>query len=62
MNRIEDVIHFFEMEIRLCKERSKAQTGYFNGIYVGRKESKELNKTHIKYCQDIINRIKRNRL
>lgn len=62
MSNSEDVIHFLEMEVKLCKERSNAKSGYFNGVYVGKKESKELNKAHVKYCQDIINRIKRERL
>lgn len=62
MSSIEDVIHFFEMEIEYCKNNNNELFESFNGVCVGLKEAQELNKAHIKYCQNIINRIKRNRL
>ena len=52
MSSIEDVIHFFEMEIGYCKNNNNELFESFNGVCVGLKE----------YCQNIINRIKRNRL
>ena len=62
MSSIEDVIHFFEMEIEYCKNNNNELFESFNGVCVGLKEAQELNKAHINYCQNIINRIKRNRL
>lgn len=62
MSNIEDVIHFFEMEIEYCKNSNNELFESFNGVRVGLNEAQELNKAHMRYCQDIINRIKRDRL
>lgn len=63
MSNIEDVIHFSEAEIEYCKsDNNNVLFESFNGVRVWLKEAQELNKAHMKYCQDIINRIKENRL
>lgn len=62
MSSIEDVIHFFEMEIEYCKNSNNELFESFNGVRVGLKKAQELNKAHMRYCQDIINRIKENKL
>lgn len=62
MSSIEDVIHFFEMEIEYCKNNNNELFEYFNGVCVGLKEAQELNKAHMKYCQNIIKRIRSNSL
>lgn len=59
MSSIDDVIHFFESEI----ERSKlwkdcTESDCFNGVQVGIMEAKNLQERHIKYCQNIIDRIR----
>lgn len=55
------MIHFFEMEIEYCNSNNELFDS-FNGVRVGLKEAQELNMSHMRYCQNIINRIKRNRL
>lgn len=62
MSSIEDVIHFFEMEIEYCKNNNNELFESFNGVFVGLKEAKELNKAHMRYCQNIIDRIRMDKL
>ena len=58
MSSVEDMIHFFEMEIWQTKQwLDEDMTPIFNGIYVGFKEAKQLMEYHIRYCQNIIDRI-----
>lgn len=61
MSSIEDVIHFFEMEICQTKQwlDDKNMSPIFNGVNVGFKEAKLLMEHHIWYCQNIIDRIRR---
>lgn len=60
MNSIDDVIHFFEMEIEQTKEwlDDENMSPIFNGVNVGFKEAELLMKHHIRYCQNIIDRIR----
>ena len=59
MNNIDDVIHFFETEIERSKLwRDCTESDCFNGVQVGLKEAKKLQDRHIKYCQNIIERIR----
>lgn len=62
MSSIEDVIHFFDMEIEYCKSNSNELFESFNGVCVGIKEAQELNKAHMRYCQNIIDRIRKDKL
>ena len=63
MSTIEDVIHFFEYEIECSKLwRDCTDSDCFNGVQVGLKEAKRLQDRHIKYCQNIIDRIRSNSL
>lgn len=62
MSSINDVIHFFEMEIEISTERISKTSDMFNGVQVGQYEAKELNEAHIRYCKQIIERIRSNRL
>ena len=64
MSNIEDVIHFFEMEIWQTEQWLNDENigNIFNGVEVGFKESKKLMEHHIRYCQNIIDRIRSGRL
>ena len=58
MSSIEDVIHFFEMEIEVNQQNIDEMSNMFNGVKVGIKQSYDLRRKHIKFCQDIIDRIR----
>lgn len=60
MSSIEDVIHFFEMEIYQTKQwlDDENMSPIFNGVNVGFKEAKQLMEHHIRYCKNIIDRIR----
>lgn len=60
MSSIEDVIHFFETEICQTKQwlDDENMSPMFNGVNVGFKETKQLMEYHIRYCQNIIDRIR----
>lgn len=60
MSSVEDVIHFFEMEICQTKQwlDDENMTPIFNGVNVGFKEAKRLMEYHIRYCKNIIDRIR----
>mgnify|MGYP000221815251 CR=1 FL=1 len=63
MSTIDDVIYFFETEIERSKLwRDCTESDCFNGVQVGLKEAKKLQDRHIKYCQNIIDRIRSNSL
>lgn len=62
MSTIEDVIHFFEMEIEVNQQNIDEMSNMFNGVKVGIKQSCDLRRKHIKFCQDIIDRIRSNSL
>lgn len=62
MSSINNIIHFFEMEIENCKQRKQIVSPHFNGYLVGLHTADVLNKTHIRYCQNIIDRIRSNSL
>lgn len=64
VSTIDDVIHFFGMEIEQTKEwlDDGNVSPIFNGVNVGFKEGKQLKKHHIRYCQNIIDRIRSDRL
>ena len=57
MSSIDDVIHFFEMEIEVNQQNIDEMSNMFNGVKVGIKQSYDLRRKHIKFCQDIIDRI-----
>lgn len=51
-NKIEEIKHWFEMEIVLTEERMKLKHNpMFNGVEVGHEKQIELNKAHIRYCE-----------
>lgn len=58
MSSIDDVIHFFEMEIEVNQQHIDEMSNMFNGVKVGIKQSYDLRRKHIKFCQDIIDRIR----
>lgn len=58
MSSIEEVIHFFEMEIEVNQQNIDEMSNMFNGVKVGIKQSYDLRRKHIKFCQDIIDRIR----
>ena len=60
MSSIEDVIHFFKIEIYQTKQwlDDENMSPIFNGVNVGFKEAKQLMEHHIWYCQNIIDRIR----
>lgn len=60
MSSIEDVIHFFEMEICQTKQwlDDENMSSMFNGVNVGFKEARLLMEYHIRYCKNIIDRIR----
>ena len=64
MSSIEDVIHFFEIEIYQTKQwlDDENMSPIFNGVNVGFKEAKQLMEHHIRYCENIIDRIRSGRL
>ena len=62
MSSIDDVIHFFEMEIENNRKSIDEMSNCFNGVKVGIKQSYDLRRKHIKYCQNIIERIRRDSL
>lgn len=64
MSSIDDVIHFFEMEIEQTQEwmDDENMSPMFNGVNVGFKEAKQLKERHIRYCKNIIGRIRSGRL
>lgn len=64
ISSIEDVIHFFEGEISQTQGwlNSESLSPAFNGVDVGFKEAKQLKECHIRYCQNIIDRIRSDRL
>lgn len=61
MNTVDDVIHFFEMEIEQARSR-KNKYPVFNGVNVGIAQANQMIDKHIWYCQNIIDRIKRGKL
>lgn len=62
MSSIDDVIHFLEMEIAQTGDKIEEMSNMFNGVKVGIKQSYDLRRKHIKYCQNIIDRIRSNKL
>ena len=60
MSSIDDVIYFFEMEIEQTQEWTDDEnmSPMFNGVNVGFKEAKQLMEHHIRYCENIIDRIR----
>lgn len=58
MSSIDDVIHFFEMEIEVNKQNLDEMSNCFNGVKVGIKQSYDLRRKHVRYCQNIIDRIR----
>lgn len=52
------IIHFFEMEIELNKRIEKTASPMFNDVNVGFEKAEELRKAYIRYCQNIIDRIR----
>lgn len=58
MSSIDDVIHFFEMEIEACRKRAEDDSEYFNGVSVTQCGAVLLNLKHIEFCQNIIDRIR----
>lgn len=58
MSSIDDVIHFFEMEIEISQDRIEQAQAMFNGVLVGYREARRLNEAHIRYCYRIIEKIR----
>lgn len=58
MSSIDDVIHFFEMEIANCRDRMFRETVCFNGVQVGIYAAEILNQAYINFCQNAIDRIR----
>lgn len=60
MSSIDDVIHFFEMEIEQTQEwmDDENMSPMFNGVNVGFKKARLLMEHHIRYCKNIIDRIR----
>lgn len=62
---IDDVIHFFEMEIyekKQCLNDENLFYTSFDGVDVGYKKAKQLMEHYVQYCQNIINCIRNNSL
>ena len=58
MSSIDDVIRFFEKEIKQTESDIDEMSNCFNGVKVGIKQSYDLRRKHIRYCQNIIDRIR----
>lgn len=59
MSTIDNVIHFFEMEIERAKRRkNNDESTCFNGLEVGKVAARKLEAEHILYCQNIIDWIR----
>lgn len=60
MSTGDDVIHFFELEIWKTKQWLNDENlgPTFNGVKVGFKEAKQLMEYYVRYCQNIIDRIR----
>ena len=62
MSTIDDVIRFFEMEIKQTESDIDEMSIYFNGIKVGIKKGYDLRRKHIRYLQSIVEKIRSNSL
>ena len=51
--KIENAIHYLEMEIKISEKRMLEYGECFDGIEVKDKVRKELLKSHIRYCNHI---------
>lgn len=55
VSKLEEMKHFFEMEIVQAEERMKEELNpTFNGLVVGREFQLELNKGHIRFCKEVL--------
>lgn len=54
----EKVKHFFEMEIKQANDRMESPDNpMFNGVEVGHDKQVELNKAHVRFCEQILKMI-----
>ena len=58
MSSVDDIIRFFEMEIKQTESDIDEMSNCFNGVKVGIKQSYDLCRKHVRYCQNIIDRIR----
>ena len=65
LNKVADILekhgevsHFFEMEIEQANERMESpHNPMFNGVEVGNDKRIELNKAHVRFCEQILKMI-----
>lgn len=58
LEKYEEVKHFFEMEIEQANERMESPDNpMFNGVEVGYDRQIELNKAHVRFCEQILKMI-----
>lgn len=58
LEKYEEVKHFFEMEIELANERMESPDNpMFNGVEVGYDKQIELNKAHVRFCEQVLRMI-----
>lgn len=55
---IDLIIRFFEKEIEIAEWWLTSTSPMFNGVNVGFENAEKLRKAHIRYCQNIIDRIR----
>lgn len=54
LETVEKIQHFLEMEIEITEERMKEPTYVFDGIKVSAEQEQELQKSHIRFCKDML--------
>ena len=57
MNKIEEIEHFLEMEIEITKDRHDVMA--YDGIVVDADTAKQLNQSHIRFCEKILKMIRK---
>ena len=58
LEKYEETKHFFEMEIEQANERMESlRNPMFNGVEVGEEKQIELNKAHIRFCEQVLKMI-----
>lgn len=58
LEKYEEVKHFFEMEMEHTNERMESlDNPTFNGVEVGYDKQIELNKAHVRFCEQVLKMI-----
>ena len=58
LEKYEEVKHFFEMDMEQANERMNSlYNPMFNGVEVGDDKQIELNKAHIRFCEQVLKMI-----